>query len=148
DLALELAARGFDVTGVDFAEKAIDRARAKASERGLRVAFHVMDVLQLAALGESFDTVLDCGLFHVFDDRDQRQYVAGLGAVTRPGGSLFLLAFSDRERGKVGPRRLTEAELRAAFAEGWRVVSLEPAKFESNVHEGGAEAWLMEAARL
>lgn len=139
--ALHLAARGLDVLGVDWSTLAIANARAKAAERGTRARFEVVDALDLASLGLTFDSVLDCGLFHCFDDPDRTRYVASLAAVTRPGGVVHLLCFSDREPWGGGPRRVSEAEIRDAFAEGWRVAAIEPERFVTRIHDGGALAW-------
>src|SRR5262249_39754485 len=57
--ALFFAARGHRVTGIDFLEAAIQRARAKVAERGLAVEFLVKDALTLAGWGERFATVID-----------------------------------------------------------------------------------------
>src|SRR5947199_5251517 len=57
DTALFLAGRGLRVTGIDFLEEPIRRARAKAAERGLaaeRVQFLVKDALTLADWNERF----------------------------------------------------------------------------------------------
>ena len=87
--ALELARRGLDVLGVDAAPTAIRRARDKAEARGSQARFEVADALELSSLGREFDSVLDCGLFHVFDDDDRRRYVASLRDAIRAGaGSL------------------------------------------------------------
>jgi len=107
--ALFVAARGVSVTGIDFVEGPIEVARRKASERGLTARFFVKDVLTLADWSERFDSVMDSGLFHVFDDSDRPRYVEGLAAVLRPSGRLFLLCFSDRVPGTVGPRRVSAA---------------------------------------
>jgi 2-polyprenyl-3-methyl-5-hydroxy-6-metoxy-1,4-benzoquinol methylase len=50
--ALFFAARGHRVTGIDFVEEALRRARAKAAERGLAVAFLVKDATALGDWGE------------------------------------------------------------------------------------------------
>ncbi len=88
-----------------------------------------MDALALKDLPEVFDTVIDSvidsGLFHVFDDDDRRRYVEGLVSVLKPSGKLFLLCFSDEEPGAQGPRRVSKKELHDAFAEGWTVESIE-----------------------
>ena len=47
--ALFFAARGLRVTGIDFVEEALRRARAKAAERGLAVEFLVKDATALGA---------------------------------------------------------------------------------------------------
>ncbi|HXW62075.1 MAG TPA: class I SAM-dependent methyltransferase [Candidatus Acidoferrales bacterium] len=124
--ALFLASRGHAVTGFDFIEEAIARAKRKASERGLAVTFLVKDALQLQDWTERFDNVIDSGLFHVFSDADRVTYVQGLKAVLKPGGRLFLLCFSDETPGTEGPRRVSQKELRAAFADGWQIESIEP----------------------
>ena len=111
--------RGADVTGTDVAPKAIGHAREKAAERGLLARFEVTDVLDLEQLGLSFDTVIDSGVFRVFDDEDRARYVASIAAVLRPGGACYLMCFSDRQRGNWGPRRVRADELRAAFSDGW-----------------------------
>src|SRR6266487_1832211 len=97
DNALFFAGRGNKVTGIDFLEEPINRAKRKAVERGLSATFLVMDALALKDLPEVFDSVIDSGLFHVFSDEDRRRYVEGLASVLKPGGRLFLLCFSDKE---------------------------------------------------
>ena len=124
--ALFFAGRGHKVTGIDFLDEPINRAKQKAAERGLTATFLVMDALALKHLPEVFDTVIDSGLFHVFSDEDRRRYVEGLATVLKPGGRLFLLCFSDEEPGTQGPRRVSKKELHDAFADGWAVESIEP----------------------
>jgi cyclopropane fatty-acyl-phospholipid synthase-like methyltransferase len=119
--ALHFAERGCRVTGIDFLEEPIRRARRKAAERGLTATFLVRDALALKGPPEEFDSVLDSGLFHVFSDEDRRRYVLGLASVLRPGGRLFLLCFSDEGPGTQGPRRVSREELHDAFAGGWVV---------------------------
>jgi SAM-dependent methyltransferase len=142
--ALLAAGRGADVIGVDIAPTAIGRARAKASERGLAARFEVADALDLGRLGLAVDTVIDSGVFHVFDDEDRARYVASLATVLRPAGTCYLMCFSDRQPGTWGPRRVGENELRAAFGQGWAVESITADTFEINPMEGTAQvrAWL------
>jgi cyclopropane fatty-acyl-phospholipid synthase-like methyltransferase len=146
--ALFLAARGHRVVGIDFVDEAIRRARAKAAERGLAVEFLAKDATALADWGERFATVIDWGLFHVFSDADRRRYVGGLARVLQPGGRLFLTCMSDEEPGNEGPRRVSRQELYDAFADGWEVESVEPARCEIHPEftevqfsEGGPKMW-------
>jgi len=139
--ALMAAGLGLDATGIDTASTAIARAQDKARERGLTVGFLVSDALDLSALGRHFDTVLDCGLFHVFDDADRRSFVESLTGAVAPGGRYFLLCFSEHEPGDWGPRRVTQAEIRASFFSGWRVDSIEPAKLEVTMNPEGVAGW-------
>jgi SAM-dependent methyltransferase len=145
--ALLAASLGLEATGIDLVAAAIDRARDKAAQRGLEVRFLVGNVLDLADLGQQFDTVLDSGLFHVLQDDDRSVFVAGLREVVRPGGRYFLLCFSDRQPGVFGPRRITQDEIRAAFAGGWRVDSIEPVMMDSAVQRGAVHAWLATITR-
>jgi cyclopropane fatty-acyl-phospholipid synthase-like methyltransferase len=148
DTALFFAARGHRVTGIDFLDEPIRRARVKAAERGLAVEFLVKDALTLGDWGERFASAIDSGLFHVFSDDHRRRYVEGLAAVLEPGGRLFLMCFSDEEPGTEGPRRVSRQELYDAFADGWQVESVQPARVEVNPEvtdvtfsEGGPKAW-------
>ena len=146
--ALFFAGRGHQVTGIDFLAEPIKRAKQKAAERGLAATFLVMGALSLKKLLEVFDSVIDSGLFHVFNDDDRRRYVAGLATVIKPGGRLYLLCFSDEEPGTQGPRRVSRQEIESAFAEGWNVESIEPSRYEVRpdlkdlvFSKGGPKAW-------
>jgi SAM-dependent methyltransferase len=139
------AARGAEATGIDVSVRAIELARAKAAERGSTARFETGDVLRLGDLGLTFDTVLDSGVFHVFDDENRVRYVASLAAALRPGGYCYLMCFSDRQPGDAGPRRVSQDELRAAFGAGWAVTSIEAETFEVNrsvFDFTSAQAWL------
>jgi SAM-dependent methyltransferase len=146
---LMLAERGIDVLGLDLAPSAIAAARRKAAERGLASEFMVGNALALADLDRTFATVIDSGVFHVFNDADRARYVAGLAAVLRAGGVLHLLCFSEHTPGTGGPRRVTRAELRAAFAEGWEVERIEAARFEvlGDFADDPPHAWLARVVR-
>ncbi|HEX4592212.1 MAG TPA: class I SAM-dependent methyltransferase [Gemmataceae bacterium] len=148
DTALFLAGRGCAVTGIDYLDVPISRAKQKAEERGVTATFLVKDALTLKDWPERFDNVIDSGLFHVFSDDDRKRYVEGLATVLKPGGRLFLMCFSDEEPGTQGPRRVSKEELHDAFAAGWAIESIEPSRFEVrpdlpdlNFSEGGPKAW-------
>lgn len=144
--ALMAAAICLEVVGIDAAATAIASAERKAAERGLQVRFVLGDALELEKLGGTFDTVLDCGLFHVFDDLDRARFVRSLAAVVEPGGLYFMLCFSEHQPGELGPRRVTQAEIRESFAAGWRVEAIEPSEIQ--LYGGGAaRAWLAEIVR-
>ena len=137
--------------GIDASPTAIERARSKAADRSLKARFEVGDVLRLPDLGLTFDTVIDSGVFHVFDDDSRARYVSSLATVLRPGGRCYLICFSDRQPGVFGPRRVSQDELRAAFSDGWTMVSIVAETFDLNPAEGfpaTAQAWLATIARL
>jgi cyclopropane fatty-acyl-phospholipid synthase-like methyltransferase len=144
------AAHGADAGGVDVALPAIEQARRKAAERGVAAWFEVADALALDRLGRSFDVVIDSGLFHVFDDADRAPYVTSVGSVLPPGGTLYLMCFSDQQPGDLGPRRISQDEIRTAFADGWDVTDIVEDQFEVNRDFGAASAraWLATIHRL
>jgi cyclopropane fatty-acyl-phospholipid synthase-like methyltransferase len=145
------ASGGADAVGVDISPLAVGRAREKAAARGIKARFEVADALSLGQLGLTFDTVIDSGVFHVFGDDDRARYVSGLASVLEPGGICYLMCFSEREPGDIGPRRVRQDELRAAFRDGWDVRSIVPDQFEVNPGFGfGAvtQAWLATIRRM
>jgi cyclopropane fatty-acyl-phospholipid synthase-like methyltransferase len=140
--ALLAAGLGLDATGLDAAPRAVAIARRKARERDLPARFFVANALDLASVGERYDTVLDCGLFHVFDDDERFLFAESLRTAIEPGGRYFMLCFSDRQPGDWGPRRVSQHEIRAVFTDGWRVESIEGAEIELTMAPGTALGWL------
>jgi SAM-dependent methyltransferase len=161
--ALHIAALGLPVLGVDVAETALAIARKKAADRGITpdsrhdreqdrgsVEFIAADAFQLDRLGRTFDTVLDCGLFHAFDAEEQTQYAASLASVTTHGGTLYLLCFSDEGPG-TGPHPISQQELRAAFdpGSGWNIAAITPDRLQTRFHDdNGAPAWFATIKRI
>lgn len=144
------ASAGAEALGVDVSPLAIEQARGKAATRGIKARFEVADALSLSDLGLSFGTVIDSGLFHVFDDDNRARYVSSLASVLRPGGRLYLMCFSERQPGAFGPRRVTQDELRAAFGDGWTIVAIQADEFALNpgvFPTTTAQAWLATVGR-
>ncbi len=141
---LMLAERGFEAVGIDISPAAIERARAKARIRGLDARVTVGDALALEQLGRRFGSVIDSGMFHTLDDESRVAYVRSLSEVIEPGGRMFLLCFSEQTPGINGPRRVTQAEILDAFADGWSVEAIEPELFEVRAEFGpeSPHAWL------
>ena len=154
DLAIWLAGQGRTVTGADFLAQPIERAREKAAAAGVEPTFLQLDALAVGELPERFDAVTDCGLFHSLDDAGRVAYVAALRKLLEPGARAFILCFSTAEPGEHGPRRISEAEILSAFADGWEIESIRPARFEvlpdipgAEFSTGGAQAWFTEVRR-
>jgi SAM-dependent methyltransferase len=145
--ALMAAQAGCDAVGIDIASSAIRLARAKARERGISARFVVGDARNLASLGQQFDVVLDCGLFHVFDDDDRAPFVASLASAIRPGGEYLMLCFSENEPPGWGPRRITRDEIRDAFADGWQVDAIEPTDITVTFRAEPVRSWFASIAR-
>jgi SAM-dependent methyltransferase len=145
--ALLAASLGHDSLGVDIAPNAVDLAREKATHRHLNARFVVWNALRLPEMDEQFDTVLDCGLFHIFDNDDRTRFVESLAAVVPASGRYHMLCFSDREPGDWGPRRVTQEEIRTSFSDGWRLDTIEASVIDITIDPAGAEAWYVAATR-
>jgi cyclopropane fatty-acyl-phospholipid synthase-like methyltransferase len=124
--------RGVEAWGIDSTPAAIAAARAKARERGIeRAQFIEGDALAVDALGRLFDTVIDCGLFHVLSETERRRYIEQLGRVVPRGGLHLMLGFASNSSG-FGPRGYSPEELRAYFGVGWIERFIRPAGYETN----------------
>ena len=58
-----------------------------------------------------------------------------------------MLCFSDDEPPGWGPRRVTEAEIRSAFSDGWRVDSIEPAELDVTIRSDAVRSWFASIRR-
>ena len=144
--ALYLSGRGHPVVGLDGAPTAIAKARRKATERRSDAAFHLADALELDGRFGMFRTVLDCGLYHTFEDADRPRYAESLSRVTGSEGRLIVICFSDSEPPGWGPRRIRESELAPSFAPWFVPTAVRPAVFET-VNVGPVHAWSAELRR-
>lgn len=143
--SLYLASRGHAVLGVDGAETAVERARAKALERGLEAEFVHSDAFGLTALGQKFDTVLDSAFMHIPGNTadSRRAYTRELAGVLASGGWVRLLEIS--ERSDEHPS-LTRTEIVAAFDdESWSDIRISDSTYA--VHDGEVHAWLASVRR-
>jgi SAM-dependent methyltransferase len=158
DNAILLARSGFEVSSFDLVEKAVEIAKERISRSGdlpgsiQLFQASVFDLDRTPIAGAKFDTVVDSAVFHcIGDDAAQRHYVAAIARCARPGARLLLHVFSDRNPDPwVGPRRISEAHLRAFFTEehGWRILSVAPARLHDTVRaEGSGASFFMVAER-
>jgi SAM-dependent methyltransferase len=147
--ALHVASLGLSVLGVDVAETALAIARQKAADRGIEVEFVAADAFQLQRLGRTFNTVLDCALFHTFDRDERPRYVESVASVTEHHGTLYVLCFSD-EGPDTGPHPVSGEELRAAFNASnlWNVLDIERDRVQTRFHDNGAPAWFATIKRI
>ena len=143
DNTIELARHGLVVKGLDAVPEALERARKKTEQAGLKQSpeFVLADALRLAESGLKARTVLDCALFHTFSDEERREYIRGLEAVLSPEGRLHILSFSELETRQPGPRRLSLSEITGSFGAGWRVEDSVRCRYWDRVRPDGAHAW-------
>ena len=134
--------------GVDVTETALQRARAKAGERGIEAEFLAADALALQRLDRRFTTVLDSGLFHALDGDERREYVTGLAAVTEPAARMCCAsATMDPD---AGPHPVSADDLQVGLR--FRSVMGAHDRIEQGVvtihDDNGAPAWFATIKRI
>jgi SAM-dependent methyltransferase len=127
---VELARRGWQVTGVDIVEKALDRARERIENAGVEMRLVRADVtaLQGSDVGSGFRLLLDTGTFHGLATDQRHAMARELTAVSADDAALVLDCFAPRRRGPL-PRGASREEVERAFGD-WTVVDEEIADTE------------------
>ena len=125
---IELAKRGWAVTGVDLVEKALDRARARVKDAGVEMSLVQGDVTALSEsdVGSGFRLILDTGTFHDFDETQRSGMARGIDRVAEADATVLLLAWPRRRRPLI--HGVNRDEIEAAF-DGWEITDVEPSHF-------------------
>jgi ubiquinone/menaquinone biosynthesis C-methylase UbiE len=103
-----LAQHGWQVTGVDFAPRAIRIAKRKARHAGIRVNLQVGDVTHLKGIQGPFELALDLGCFHGVPARSA--YLQQLSRVLAPGAHWLMYGIYKRSADPAAPG-LTDTDL-------------------------------------
>jgi len=127
--AIELAKRGWEVTGVDLVEKALDRGRERVRDVGVELKLVQGDVTRLseAEVGSGFRLILDTGTFHDFDTEQQHGMARCVDALATDDATVILLCWPRRIRPLI--RGVSREEIEAAFA-GWQITDVAPSFFK------------------
>jgi SAM-dependent methyltransferase len=125
--AVELARRGWQVTGVDIVPKALRRACERAEAAGVEIRLARGDVTKLgeSGVGSGFPFLIDFGLFH--DELTDRQRAAmgrEVSAVAAPGATLLMVAWARGRRGPL-PRGANRSDIEAAYRD-WTIIDEQP----------------------
>jgi len=111
---ITLAQHGWQVTGVDFAARAVKQARKCVEEAGEQAELLVNDVIDLSDLTGPYDLILDIGCFHGLSQEGVVRYIKNLERLLAPGGYFLMYGFF-KEPGKSGTG-LEEMDLEAISA--------------------------------
>ncbi|HZB75814.1 MAG TPA: class I SAM-dependent methyltransferase [Solirubrobacteraceae bacterium] len=124
---VQLAQRGWNVTGVDIVEKALRRARERAARAGVEMRLVHGDVRALrdSGVGAGFRLVVDTGTFHGLDEQGRSAMARELDAACDDDATVLLDCFRPRRRGPL-PRGASREEVERAFR-GWKITDVEVA---------------------
>ena len=125
-----LAKRGWQVTGVDIVDKALERARERVKKAGVEARIRHADVTALreAGVGSDFRLVLDTGTFHGLTDAQRTAMGREIDAVAADDATVLLDCFAPRWRGPL-PRGASRSDVEAAFPD-WTITDIEVADAE------------------
>lgn len=96
--AIFLAQKGFEVTGVDFAEAAIEKAKVRAREAGVQAEFILDDLTNLRHVSGKFDFLLDYGVLDDLRLHQRESYMQNLLGLTHSRSRYLLWGFEYRLR--------------------------------------------------
>ncbi|MEJ2765610.1 class I SAM-dependent methyltransferase [Photobacterium sp. MCCC 1A19761] len=126
---IELAKRGWEVSGVDFVAKALNRGRERVQAAGVEMKIVQGDVTRLseAEVGSGFRLILDTGTFHDLDIEQQHGMARSVDALATQDATVILLCWPRRIRPLI--RGVSREEIETAFS-GWEITDVEPSFFK------------------
>ena len=119
--ALELAKKGFSVTGSDIAQSAMTSAQKMSND----VDFVIDDILESKFEDESFDYILDRGCFHTFKQEQRTRYLTQIDRILKERGTLFLKCMSKEETNvpeDQGPYKFSIDEIHHRFENHFQII--------------------------
>jgi SAM-dependent methyltransferase len=124
---VELAKRGWDVTGVDLVEDALARARERVESENVSMEVVQGDVTDLSASGlePGFDLIVDTGTFHGLTPDQRLAMGREVDRIAAADATVLIDSFAPRWRGPL-PRGADRSDIEAAFP-GWTITHVEEA---------------------
>ena len=107
---ITLARAGWQVTGIDFAPRAIRLARRKITQACVSAEISVDDATKLSGISGPFDLALDIGCFHTIDKEGQTRYLDQVDRILAPGGFWLWYGFLKSDTTPTGSG-IAEADL-------------------------------------
>ena len=121
--AMQISNLGFDVTGSDLSNSAIERAKKMYPN----TSYIVDDILNSKFLDNAFDYILDRGVFHIFEQEKLPDYLRQIKRILKKNGILFLKCMSVKEKnledGK-GPFLYSKEQIKEIFENNFEIESI------------------------
>lgn len=125
--AIELSKMGFDVTGIDISENAINKARILNGS----VKFIQDDILN-SHLHQQFDFIFDRGCFHIIDENKRSIYLVEVVKLLNKNGMIFLKCFSDKNTFTgFGPHLISRTIIESLFHEPFNILKIKDSVYQS-----------------
>lgn len=129
--AVQIARKGYSVTGSDISPAAIRRAQ-EVYGRERNVIFIVDNILESNFKEDEFDYIFDRGCFHVLDPSDRLTYVREIKRILKEDGILFLKCFSINEKREEGPYRFSKKQISEIF-ESFTVIRIKDTVYQGTL---------------
>lgn len=125
-----LAQQGFDVTGIDVAPLAIERAEARARDAGVNPRFLAADILNLPDPDQPFLFFFDRGCYHAVRRSAPGAYAPAIAKQLAHGAIGLILAGNAREPHDPGPPVVTEEQIRDELGVAFQILDLHEFRFD------------------
>jgi len=138
--ARALAKYGFDVTGTDISETAIENTKKLSKE----INFLTDDILNSNLPTNTFDFIFDRGIFHLFDDPQRPKFVEQIKRILDDNGIYFLKCMSIEQEefpDGNGPNRLSKQEILDTFEHDFDIEEIKATVFETTNFDSDPKAW-------
>ena len=94
---ITLAKAGWQVTGIDFAPRAIQLAKQKLRSTKTKAELYVSDATRLRGIIRPFELALDIGCFHSIPKAGKADYLQQLSRILAPNGFWLMYGFCASE---------------------------------------------------
>jgi SAM-dependent methyltransferase len=125
-----LAQQGFDVTGIDVAPLAIERAEERARAAGVNARFVAADILNLPDPDRPCSFFFDRGCYHAVRRGAPDAYAPAVARQLASGATGLILAGNAREPHDPGPPVVTEEQIRAEIGAAFEILELREFRFD------------------
>jgi SAM-dependent methyltransferase len=110
--AVWLAAKGFQVTGLDLSTNALRHARRLADRAGVDCRFVPADLCgEVSGMDGDFDFAYDWEVLHYVFPEDRETYVRNVHRMLRPGARYLSVCFSESDGGFGGEGKFRKTTL-------------------------------------
>ncbi len=133
DLSIYLAKRGLEVIGIDFIQKPIDAAKAKAIAENIDIKFEVRDAFELDYDANMFDYIFDGGFLHNLTDEYIEKFERIAFKLLKPDGHYIVCGVS-HSQGYPGPREIADSALHKYFGKRWIIQEIYEVSFENHLN--------------